>query len=78
MKLNIKPNLHTGGKYVTFEKDGNYYYADRSWTLDWGMETMIFPCNEDGEVSDWSELYCDHSGKSLEECVEEFVKSLEK
>lgn len=73
MELKIELNPMTGGECCVFEKDGNWYYADKSYVPYCGMETMIFECNEQGEVTSWTELYCDRSGLSLEECIEEFL-----
>lgn len=41
------------------ELDGNYYYIDSCYTLDQGYETMIFPCDSNGNVTDWGELYAE-------------------
>ena len=75
MKLEIKDNNYTGGRYAIFEHDGKWYYADKSPIPYLGMEeTMIFPYDkENEEVSDWGGLYCDRTDQSLEECVEEFI-----
>lgn len=41
------------------ELNGNYYYIDSCYTMDHGYETMIFPCDSNGEVTDWGELYAE-------------------
>ena len=41
------------------EHKGNYYFVDSCYTLDHGYETMIFPCDENGNVTNWGELYCE-------------------
>lgn len=41
------------------EHKGNYYFVDSCYTLDHGYETMIFACDANGNVTDWSDLYCD-------------------
>lgn len=69
----IVKNSLTGGNCSVFKKGDSYFYADRSFVPFCGMETMIFPCKEDGEVTDWSEVYCDRSGKSLQDCIDEFL-----
>ena len=33
-----------------------HVYIDTTYTLDHGWETMVFPCNADGEVTDWGDL----------------------
>jgi hypothetical protein len=38
---------------------------------------MIFPFDkEKGDVMDYHDLYCDKTGKSLEECIDEFIQEL--
>ena len=41
------------------EHKGNYYFVDSCYTLDHGYETMIFPCDKNGNVTNWGDLYCD-------------------
>lgn len=41
------------------ELEGNYYYIDSCYTFDHGYETMIFPCDSNGNVTDWGELYAE-------------------
>lgn len=69
------PNQRTGGNSCVFEHKGAYYFADKSYVPFCGIETMIFRCNEKGEVTDWGELYCDRSGKSLDSCITEFLNN---
>lgn len=73
--MDIKRNPATGGTYCVFQKKGKFYYADRSYIPYYMgmMETMIFPCDKEGTVTSWSELYCDRSGMSLEDCIKEFL-----
>lgn len=37
-------------------KGGQYVWVDTCWTMDHGYETMVFPCDERGNVTDWGEL----------------------
>ena len=37
---------------------GNFYYVDSNNTFDHGYETMVFACNNEGEVTDWKDLDC--------------------
>lgn len=39
--------------------NGNYYYVDSCYTLDHGYETMVFACDSNRNVTDWSDLYCE-------------------
>lgn len=75
MAYDIKQNSQNGGKCCNFEVNGKKYYADKAYVPFCGEETMIFAYKEDGDI-DWIDLYCDRSGKSLEDCIEEFVSSL--
>jgi hypothetical protein len=72
MELDIKFNPINGGVYCHFNDGENYYYADKAW-IGGCEETMIFPTDKEGQVTSWTELYCDRSGKSLEECINEFL-----
>lgn len=71
--MDIKRNPETGGQYTVFQKGENFFYADRSYVPYTGMETMIFPCDKEGNVTSWTEVYCDRTFKSLESCVKEFL-----
>ena len=51
----------------------NFFYADCSYVPCLGMETMIFPCDKEGNVTSWIDVYCDCSGKSLKDCIKEFL-----
>ena len=37
-------------------KGGQYVWVDTCFTYDHGFETMIFPCDEQGNVTDWGDL----------------------
>lgn len=39
------------------ECNGKKYYVSTANTSDHGLETMVFNCDEDGEVHDWNELH---------------------
>lgn len=75
MDLNIKLNPKNGGEYCNFEVNGKKYYADKAGVPFCGEETMIFAYEEDGNIN-WTDLYCDRSGKSLEDCINEFINSI--
>lgn len=60
-----------------FKKDNEWYYADLADLPLYGIECMIFPANENGEVTDWSEVYCNRPMSALDEdslrlCIEDF------
>ena len=71
----IKSNQRNGGEYCDFEVNGKKYYADKAYVPFCGEETMIFAYDEDGSI-DWTDLYCDRSGKSLADCIDEFIDSM--
>ena len=41
------------------EYNGKYYYVSSCFTLDHGYETMIFHCDDKGNVLDWGDLYAE-------------------
>ena len=77
--MDIKRNFINGGYYCYFEHKDKQYYADVTWTPDHGNECMIFPA-KDNQVTDWGDLYAKRnipvSVQSLEDCIEEFKKTL--
>lgn len=48
----------TSNKYsaTVQEPNGNYVWIDTRYTADHGWETMVFKCDDEGNVSDWGEL----------------------
>lgn len=76
MNLNIQKNENNGGEYCFFTVNEKEFYADKAFVHDFKCEeTMIFPA-KDKKVTDWGELYCDRTGKSLQECIKEFISKL--
>lgn len=47
-------------KKTVIWRNGQHYWVSTNLTWDAGWETMIFPCNAAGEVSDWMERFSDH------------------
>ena len=39
------------------EVNNKWYYVSTNDTFDNGLETMVFPANEENEVTGWFELY---------------------
>lgn len=63
MKIfNIRKNAFTD----VVEVKGNYYYVDSCCTMDHGYETMVFPCDENGDVTNWGDLYCERYNTAAE------------
>lgn len=56
------------GDIVQME-DGTLFYVDSAEAFDAGFETMVFPCDEDGQVTSWRERYVEHykSEKEMEQ-----------
>lgn len=43
--------------YRTIISNGKrHFLIDTCYTDDWGNESMVFECDENGEVSDWGDL----------------------
>lgn len=38
---------------------GKYYFVDSCFTPDCCLETMIFACDSNGNVTDWKDLYAE-------------------
>lgn len=81
-RYNIQVNPRTLGLYAFFKHKGSEYYADLCdvpWSIDYVNECMIFHA-KDGQVTDWSELYCKRNIPITEEalaaCIDEFKNSL--
>lgn len=72
-----------GNKRVsqTFFIKGKYYWADLNTFRDLETECMIFESNENGEVTNWSEVYCrrniDVTRENLLKCIDEFKREME-
>ena len=60
-----------------------YYYVSTAFTIDKGLETMIFEADENNRVIDWMELYVKHYSsenkaieghryaiENIEECID--------
>mgnify|MGYP005819011089 CR=1 FL=1 len=61
----------------TFEMHGQWYMVSRienkweTWNS-WEWETMIFPADKDGNVTDWSGLYCSREYEELDYSIDMF------
>ena len=58
------------------EVNNKWYYVSTNFTFDNGLETMIFPANEENEITDWFELY-QELHDNTDEAVErhEYIKT---
>lgn len=64
--IDFNPNFRENALTDIVELNGNYYYIDSVDVPFSGCETMVFHCNENGNVSDWSELYCERYTDAIE------------
>lgn len=53
----IKTGLLRGNANHYLLNDGRNIMVSRANTADRGDETMIFPCDLDGEITSWGDLY---------------------
>lgn len=58
------------------EVNNKWYYVSTNFTFDNGLETMVFPANEENEVTGWFGLY-QELHDSIYEAVErhEYIKT---
>lgn len=79
MTISINPN--TGGYYTFFNHRGQRYYADISDTTDCGPECMIFTCDAQGQVTNWTEVFGRRlntiTKELLIECIKDFKNGAE-
>lgn len=74
--IDIFPHTNgTNGVGMIIKINQSYYLVDKADTFDAGWETMVFCCDEEGEVTDWQELYADRTNKSVWKCAQEFAES---
>lgn len=71
--------LENGKQVITVEKDktGQYVRTDTYNTFDAGLETMVFRCDQNGEVKNWEELDDMHYG-NVTEATEGHIRMWEK
>ena len=79
--------IRCGGRsgYRTIISNGeNHFLIDTYYTDDWGNESMVFECDENGEVTYWSDIDCRrHFGDSEmekvhNEMVQKWIEKLER
>lgn len=65
--------------HIVKTEDGKLFYVDSTETFDAGFETMVFPCDEDGQVTSWFELYVEHykNEKEMEQRHKYICRNLE-
>lgn len=68
---------------MVFKYGESYFYADKTYVPFTGNETMIFICEPDEDekgkfvVPNWTDLYCDRTGQSLNDCINEFIERID-
>jgi hypothetical protein len=72
----IKTGLLRGDANLYQLEDDSYVMVSRADTPDRGDETMIFPANADGEVTDWEDLYAGY-GESHNEALSNYGYTVE-
>ena len=74
----IRRNKLTNGINTVFKKGDQFFFADLSFTIDHGYECMIFPCDENGKVLSWIEVFVRRytcvSEDNLKDSVKTFCK----
>lgn len=71
------PNRTAQAISAIFKKGEDWFYADLAVVPLYGNECMIFKANKNGEVTDWSEVYCNRPMDNVSEdnllfCIKEF------
>lgn len=78
--MNTKVNGNTGGICTRFKHKDKIYYADLSFVYTCN-ECMIFPADEDSNVTSWKELYVKTgiaiTEENLIKCIREFCRVIE-
>ena len=54
--MHLREFMETNNKNI----ETGYVYVSTTETFDNDLETMVFMCNSDGVVSDWSGVDCDY------------------
>lgn len=79
-KFGYAPDHYTSFWYRGIAKvKGKLYLADLRWTLDAGIECMIFRCDKDGNVLESGRSYYSRRGiplttHGLLKCIDDFAK----
>ena len=75
--IDIFPHTNSAnGVGVVIKINQSYYLVDKANTFDVGWETMVFHCNEAGDIENWQELYTDRTDKSVLDCAKEFAEKI--
>lgn len=69
--------LDRGYRNIVKTKDGNYVLIDSRDTFDCGYETMVFRCEENGNVENWLDIDVDRYS-TLEEMIDGHTRMIKK
>jgi hypothetical protein len=70
-------NLSGNGYKSLWEHEGTYYLVSSVNRSDVPLsETMVFECDENGNVSSWHDLYVCEYTEDHESVVEDFIKCI--
>ena len=50
------PVSETGAESVLVKKEENYFRVSSVAAMGTGFETLVFPCDAEGDVTDWGEV----------------------
>ena len=50
-------NFSQHGTKTHLKIDGSYYVLSQAWPMDTGYEIMLFAADEEGEITDFSDLW---------------------
>lgn len=53
---------------IVADINGNHWYVDSRLTFDHGLETMVFPCDSDGNVTSWIDRYAERHDDITQMC----------
>ena len=68
------PVSSSGASGIVVKKGGLHFCVSSVNATFTGFETLVFPCDADGEVTDWSEI-AGGRGVSREEAIEELEQT---
>ena len=72
--MSIKITDENGLVCAVFSADKKFFYASIAVIPFFGLECMIFKCNKNGDVKNWSELYCNRNVELTSECLIKCIK----
>lgn len=68
------PTTSSGAEQVLVKKDERYFVVSSVIAMFGGFETLVFPGNADGEVTDWGEV-AGGRGQSRQEAINDLDRA---